>query len=60
MWLFFYDAVVETFDKTKKPITLSACNWDQAGLFLGVCTYSYESIGTLYNGKGFLAGLLTF
>jgi hypothetical protein len=31
--------------------TLTAFNWPKGGLFLGVCSYAYESIGTLFNGK---------
>ena len=35
----------------KTPVTLSAYDWSNAGLFLGVCTYAYESIGTIFNGR---------
>lgn len=38
-------------DKEKPPVTLTAFDWGNAGNFLGVCTYAYESIGSIFNGN---------
>ena len=50
VWFFFYDSVALAMSKEKPPITLTAFDWGNAGNFLGVCTYAYESIGSIFNG----------
>lgn len=51
VYFFFYDSIslAMDFDSSKK--TVYAVDWGEAGLFLGVCTYAYESIGSIFNGK---------
>lgn len=51
VFVFFYDSIVLALKADKPSLTYSAFNWGHAGNFLGLCTYSYESIGSIYNGN---------
>jgi hypothetical protein len=48
---FLFDSVKKSIEVDTKKRTMTPMNWDKAGLFLGICSYAYESIGTLFNSK---------
>jgi hypothetical protein len=48
---FFIDSVEKAIRPSDTPRTITAANWPKAGLFLGLCSYAYESVATLFNRK---------
>ena len=48
---FFIDSIDKAIAPSEKTRTLTEANWPKAGLFLGLCSYAFESVGSLFNSN---------